>query len=271
MSREQFDLLPCEIGWKQEYSDGVAHISPRMAIAYTSLPTQTPEISSVLTDIVLRPVLESYEPELMRCFQEAFADAFEYCDQTISQVKASAKQCLRHFFQGPFHRWLPASRIALVPANAPQAGTIAGAALVISQTRDKDWALLDMLYVSPAVQRKGLATALVASALNELHASGWRRLVSRYQLGNKPSQAWHRRFGFVEEPDLGVAQLRLNAAEHDLWRRRQAGLLDRGEEEQLVQQCNHWAQEVERLQRALAQGKRADAFAWQRFSPVASD
>jgi L-amino acid N-acyltransferase YncA len=263
MSREEFHLLPFELGWKQEYCDGVAHFTPRMCVVHASTPAQ-PRMA--MTSVGMRPVQESDEAELVRCFQEAFADTFEYCDEEQEQIEAAARQCIRHFFKGLFHRCLPASHVAVAPLDDVEAGAIIGAALVISQTKEKDWALLDMIFVAPAWHRRGVATALTSAALNELHASGWRALVSRYQMGNEASRAWHRRFGFVDEPDLQPARLHLKAVERELWRRKILGDLTSEEEQRLSAERERWFREVERLERALVQGREEEAFAWRRFS-----
>jgi L-amino acid N-acyltransferase YncA len=263
MSREEFELLPFELGWKQEYWDGVAHFTPRLCVVHASIPAQ-PRMPK--TSIVMRPVQESDEPELVRCFQEAFADTFEYCDEQPDRIEAAARQCVRHYFKGLFHRCLAASRVALAPPGGVLPDGIIGAALVISQTKARDWALLDMIFVAPAWHRHGIAAALTSAALTELHASGWRTLVSRYQMGNEASRAWHRRFGFVEEPDLQLARLQLRAVEQELWRRKKLGDLTREGEQRLSDERDCWSRDVERLERALVEGREEEAFAWRRFS-----
>jgi GNAT superfamily N-acetyltransferase len=114
MSFEEFRLLPRDPGWKYEYFDGMAHITPR------------PRLATV--------------------------------------------------------------RVAV-------------------EARAKDGCpLLDMLFVRPSWQRRGLATALVSWCLRELLAQGEAALRSRYLLTNEQSRAWHQRFGFTLEPDPEEAE-----------------------------------------------------------------
>jgi GNAT superfamily N-acetyltransferase len=263
MSPEEFDLLPFELGWKQEYCDGMAHFTPRLCVVHASIPAR-PRMTK--TSVIARAVQESDEAELVRCFQKAFADTFEYCDEEPERIEVAARQCVRHFFKGLFHRCLPASRVAVAPPNDVQAGAVIGAALVISRTKERDWALLDMIFVTPEWRRHGVATALTSAVLSELHASGWGTLVSRYQMGNEASRAWHRRFGFADEPDLQPARLHLHAAERELWRRKKLGTLTREDEQILSDERARWSRAVECLERALVEGREEEAFAWRRFS-----
>jgi len=121
-----------------------------------------------------------------------------------------------------------------------------GAALV---TLEEGWALLDVIFVAAHWQRRGVASALAATAVNALVEFGSiRTFVSRYHLGNEVSRAWHHRFGFVEEPDLLVARLRYRAASDEHAR-------------------NHWRHEVERLEAK----PKDDAFPWIKWRRKAVD
>jgi predicted N-acetyltransferase YhbS len=106
-----------------------------------------------------------------------------------------------------------------------------------------------MLFVAPLWQWRGLGTALVSSVLNELHRSGERILRSRYHLGNDLSLAWHRKFGFVEEPDLSLAQLYYHCAHHELRRREKTGDLTESERARLCTELERWHKQVEELRR----------------------
>ena len=85
-----------------------------------------------------------------------------------------------------------ASRLAEVDGRA------VGALLV---TEYESQPHLTYLFVHPACQRQGLATALVQSAMNALLDAGYTELTSTYRPGNEPSRTWHRKFGFTEIGD----------------------------------------------------------------------
>jgi len=126
--------------------------------------------------------------------------------------------------------------------------------------------VLDLLFIHPRWQRQGLATALVSAVLGRLHDDGVEHLTSRYLLANEASRAWHRSFGFVDEPDLWVAQAHHRCSRHAVWRAAQVGDVDECERAQLEEAALRWSQEVERLER-IAEEEGYDAvLAWRRFS-----
>lgn len=261
MTLEEYHRLPFKPAWKQEFINGYLVETPRQVVVHTTIPVAPRAASS---SVVLRPLADGDERALLPCFRSAFVNAFEYCDYSRKRFAESARQSLAHFFHGPFHRVLPASRVAVAPPGTRGAGKPIGAALLLAQ--DHGWALLDMIFVSPAWQRCGLATALAAAALNELAAAGdCETLVSRYQLGNDASEAWHHRFGFVDEPDLRLAQLRLRAATHQLHRLRELGELTPQSEQPLLREREAWQREVKRLETLFRERREAEADPWRKW------
>ncbi len=261
MSLEEYERLPFSLAWKREYINGCLVETRRQVIVHATI-TVAPRF--VKSPVLLRPVAESDELDLLRCFKAAFAGTYEYSGETKKQFAESARQGLRHFFRGPFHLPLPVSRVALAPSGFPGAGQPIGAALVLKQ--DDGWALLDMIFVSPTWQRRNIATALAVAALTALHElGGYRTLVSRYHLGNEASCAWHHGFGFADEPDLGFAQLRLHAATHELNRLDRVGQLTLQTNRQLSRERTRWQREVKRLQMLAKQGRLEEADPWRKW------
>jgi GrpB-like predicted nucleotidyltransferase (UPF0157 family)/GNAT superfamily N-acetyltransferase len=58
------------------------------------------------------------------------------------------------------------------------------------------------LYVDPGHWRVGIGGALLAAALGELAARGWRDLVLWVLPENRPARAFYERFGFTVEPGI---------------------------------------------------------------------
>ncbi len=239
MSAEEFDLLPMHAGWKSEYWNGQAHFSPRWHFAVARVEVGPREVASPLP---LEPLSPDYEQPLASAYFEAFRDAFDYCDWETDKIVESADKCIRDFLAGKRGEPLPASRMAIDETLE----TVAGAAMI---KRGVDGLpLLDFLFIRPEWRRRGLATALVSAAVNELHRAGERALQSCYRLGNDQSVAWHRRFGFVEEPDLMIAELHLTCAQHEFWRREKLGDLTEGERARLLAECKRLRERVGELE-----------------------
>lgn len=196
MSLAEFRLLPQDPGWRYEYFDEMAHVTPRARFATVRVGVGSRPLEPPLP---LRSVLASDREELVAAYVAAFADSAEYCDVPPEGISRSAQENIRAFYAGDRGEALPSSCVAVDKAAESPVEVVAGAALV---TRAKDGCpLLDMLFVRPRWQRRGLAAALVSWSLRELLAHGEATLRSRYLLANEPSRAWHRHFGFTEEPD----------------------------------------------------------------------
>lgn len=211
MSFADFRLLPREPGWKYEYFDEMAHITPRMRLATVRVGVDSRSLEPPLP---LRGVVAADQEGLVAAYLAAFADSVDYCDVPQEEISCSARKNIQGFYAGDRGEVLPASCVAVDEAAEDPVEVVAGAALV---TRAKDGCpLLDMLFVRPRWQRRGLATALVSWSLRELLAQGEATLRSRYLLANEPSQAWHQRFGFtvVADPDgaEGSARIRSSSA-----------------------------------------------------------
>src|SRR5438876_2331909 len=210
MRFEDWELLPYQPGWKYEYWGGCAHITPNHQTAVTVAPV-TPR--PVTAPCVIRPVRPADETPLLAVYLAAFADNQAFCDYTDEKMHDAARRDLRESFTGHRAPLLAAARVAVATAAAD--APLVGAALL---SRDREYGpVLDLLFIHPTWHRRGLATALVASAMNALHQAGERTLTSVYQLANPTSQAWHRAFGFVELPDLRYAQAYFRWARPELF------------------------------------------------------
>jgi GNAT superfamily N-acetyltransferase len=243
MTWEAFELLPRQPGWKYEYWDGQVHISPRHQVVTVVVAIQP---RPVRAPCQLRAVTQGDAPQLVAAYIAAFSDTIEYCDWEAEKIQRAAQVNIRHFFAGQRGHPHLASHVAVDCAAEAAGEQVVGAALIIDDDREPP--LLDMLFVVPGWQRQGLATALASAALNTLHSAGAVTLESRYMLGNVESQAWHQRFGFVEEADLFLAQSYYRQSQHELWRRQTLGDLADTERALLAAEVEHWQRRVTALQ-----------------------
>lgn len=254
MSIEEFELLAMRPGWKHEYWDGRAHITPREHGVIVAMPV-TPR--PVNTSLVLRRATGADAAELTTAFLEAFIDSTEYCDWETQKICEAADKAIRSHFAGERGKPHLASRVAMGFDRERGCDSIVGAALLTHAPR---YSILDLLFVRPAWQRHGIATALLSDAMNELDSVGEAILKSAYHAANEASMNWHQRFGFVEEPDLMRARLYSTAARHELWRREKIGGASDRERAALKSEAERWEIEVERLEEiADREGYRAVA------------
>jgi GNAT superfamily N-acetyltransferase len=246
MSFEEWESLPYQPGWKYEYWDGRTHITPNHQTAVTTATVAPRRVNAPCT---IRHVLPEDETPLLAVYLEAFADNQAFCDYTDAQFLDAARRDLRNSFTGHRAPLLVASRVAV--ATEVMGELHVGAALL---SRDREYGpALDLLFIRPQWQRRGLATALVASAMNALHQAGEGTLTSCYQLANLTSQAWHRTFGFVEQPDLRYAQAYHRQARQELFRREKAKDLTAGERVTLHADVQYWHDQIEALERLAAE------------------
>jgi GNAT superfamily N-acetyltransferase len=244
MTWDEFTLMPRKLGWKHEYFDGMAHITPGHTVVSASVPVRPRTFQA---PCLMRALAPGDEPLLIAPYVAAFSDSMDYCDWEPERIDRSARESLRDYFAGNRGRPLAASRAALDPQA--QGTEIVGAALLVEGKQGGP--LLDLLFVSPPWHRKGVATALVSAAVNALHEAGETTLQSRYLLGNEQSRAWHRAFGFTEEPDFLLANVYYRHAEHELRRRERIGDLTEHERTGLVAERDRYKALVRELEAAL--------------------
>ena len=232
MSEDEFLRLPRDLGWRYEYARGIARISPRHIVVPMRADVTPRPVDS--GGLLLRPIDARDAPGLVRAFHDGFRDTVEYCDWPDARIRQSGEDAVRTFFGGKRGAFHPASRLAFSPE---QPYLVVGAALVIQKATGP---FLDMLFIRPPWQRRGLAAALTGAALNHLFAVGESHLGSAYDLANQPSRRWHEKFGFVEQPDSFLARARAQVARHELWRRHEVGGLGDGDRAALQAEAEHW-------------------------------
>lgn len=245
MTIDEFHLMAREPGWKYEYWDGQAHISPAHRSVSTSLDIEPRPCRSPCR---IRPAESSYEPAMIAAFVAAFRDTIDFCDWEETRIADSARDNVTGFFSGERGKPHPASRLALVADPEVEQESVVGAAL-IAETKHES-VRLDLLFVVPERRRMGVATALVSAILEQLYESGHRTLKSRYNLGNRESRAWHRAFGFVDDSDLLLAESYYRLAKYELWRREKIGDLAQVERQKLNLEIDRWRVQVEKLRAA---------------------
>jgi GNAT superfamily N-acetyltransferase len=263
MPVEEFRLMEHPFGWKAEYFSGKGHLTPREHLVRNQLilvppaiaesrqtgnPSMTASQAAGLARIV--PVDPSLKKQMIATFFEAFEDSVEFCDWSVDEIRTHAAKNINNYFQGVRGKPHPASRMALEPHRDPLSEglrqRLIGLALVLENKKQQ--IELDLLLVQPSDRRMGIATQMVASAIDSLDAEGVKDLRSGYHICNDGSRAWHQQLGFKEIPDYFYCRLKAAWYRDEIWRREQLGTSEQLEElrteqdrwEQLVQELEPW-------------------------------
>src|SRR5262245_5381922 len=92
MTWEEFEQMPMKLGWKHEYWDGQAHISPRHQAVTVRISVKPRPVRSPCT---IRPVAASGEPQLITTYVAAFSDTIDFCDWAPERIMAAAQDDMR--------------------------------------------------------------------------------------------------------------------------------------------------------------------------------
>ncbi|MGH9944113.1 MAG: GNAT family N-acetyltransferase [Pyrinomonadaceae bacterium] len=203
MTWEEFERMPWRMGWKHEYWDGCAHITPRDNHVHVCMKVEPRAELEITPAGTLRSVKAADAEELIECFIKTFEDGVEFCDWRTEQLTEHALRNITDYFAGRRGSPLEVSRLATANraetaathTSPVSAQRVVAAALF---TQKPDAPVLDLLMVRPGFRRRGIARAPVTNAMNELDARGVESLRSAYVVSNEESAAWHLSFGFIE-------------------------------------------------------------------------
>lgn len=250
MSHEEYLDHPRLPGWSYRYADGELQAASAQVVVPLELRLPVERKAEAPPGSRLRPLAEGDDPVLVELFVEAFTDTMEYVGAGEDEIRRSARESLE---RGPLRRRGARHVVSYVAEDAE--GPV-GAALF---RHGRKAPLLDLVFVVPAWQRRGLADALVTRAAERFAELGEVRLFSSAMIGNDPSLAWHRRFGFREIPHFLVAAHRAEVYRYEHERQARLGRLDADDLERLEAEAGRWEEEHRRL-RELALVDRRAAF-----------
>lgn len=233
ISFAEFERLPQPFGWKVEYYDDKAHLTPRETVIKTNLNIQKTVIE---TAYQMQAVDLQYKQQMIEAFYQAFGDSVEFCDWKKKEIQKHAEQNINDYFAAKRGQPLTQSVMVL----EPETGQLMGLALFVV-TRKQRYKL-DLLLVKPDYQRQGLATAMVSHATAQLHEMGIRELYSLYHICNQESRQWHQKFGFVEEYDVFFIRLKRAWYYEEIRRQEVLGLTEGLPE--LIKQRDYWAAQL---------------------------
>lgn len=207
MTFEEFEMYEVPFGWKDEYFNGFAYITPREHGVMMKIAVEKRELDNL---IEIKPVSEVSLEHLSKLFYDSFVNSVEYLGQTKYGIKKSSVREINNFFNG--ERGVPQLDLCKI---AVLESKIIGACLI---SKYKYGFKNEILCIHPKYQRKSIATDLVSSVLNDLDILDEKVFWSEHHICNELSANWHRKFGFVEEPDIMTAKFRLNFYRNEIYR-----------------------------------------------------
>jgi GNAT superfamily N-acetyltransferase len=237
ISIEEFELMEHPFGWKAEYFNGKAHLTPREYLVRTQLMLVHQAI--YISERVV-PIDPSVQERTIETFLEAFQDSVEFCDWSLDDIRIHARKNITNYFQGVRGKPHPVSRMVL----EQNSDRIIGLALFVENR--EEGVELDLLFVKPSHQRMGIATQMVASAINSLYADGVRDIRSGYHICNDRSRTWHHSLGFKDVPEYFHCKLKAAWYRHEIWRWEKLGQIERLEE--LRTEKDRWERLVRELE-----------------------
>ena len=214
MTWEEYEVMPWRLGWKHEYFDGTAFLTPRDQSVVTVVEVKPQTVTPI--PFQLRPVVREDAQQLKELFFNVFHDSVEFCNQQAQQIRDSANQCIDNFMKNDADPFSSLSQVAV-----SSDGSLLGTALVIEDRHGHPY--LRLLCVDEEVQRQGIGTSMVTRILNALASIKVAWLYSRYFLANEWSRKWHHHFGFHDQPDVFVTRLYYRHAQHELFRQEKLG------------------------------------------------
>ncbi len=213
LTAEQFQLLPRNSAFRYDYVDGAGYLAPRPK-HYHALLELAPMIADEVEGVGLRPVRADDWGPLADLFARAFAHTQPFAGLDGATRRHAADGCLSRARTGGDGPWV--ERASFVAEEV--GGDVLGAILVtLLPERDPcEWGSyqwseppppdcverrlgrphLTWVFVHPGCAGEGVGTLLLAAAVRELLALGYRELLTTFMIGNDASALWHWRNGF---------------------------------------------------------------------------
>jgi len=197
MSYDEFNTIERLLGWKTEYWDGYARLTPRcmgvetrLSFEAVSMPEHT--LSKDLT--VTTPTPDDTQ-KIIDGYIASFINSVEFCGWPIDRIFEEAHRDIALYFEGKRGKPLSASAIVIDPKTQIVVAT------ALFTEKKEHGACLELLYVRPAYQRKGIGTRLIYRSMHAIAQQGYSQLTSRYHICNHHSRQFYHKLGFQDVCD----------------------------------------------------------------------
>jgi hypothetical protein len=116
ISIEEFELMEHPFGWKAEYFDGKAHLTPREHLVRTQTILAPKKVATAHQIVPVDPLQQE---RMIVAFLEAFEDSVEFCDWSSNLFHTHVRKNITNYFQGVRGKPHPVSRMVLEPNSDP--------------------------------------------------------------------------------------------------------------------------------------------------------
>lgn len=216
----QYELSEHPLGWKMEYWDGKAHLTPRemgVKICLDLTSFSLPPLPDPLPHTLI-PVDESYTEQMVDGYFAAFINSVEFCDWSVEAIQDSAQRDIAGYFSGETGAACAASVIALEPNTRQLAG------LAMFRIKGEQKAHLSLLYVRSPFRRQGIATAMLHYGIRHLIQDNYQQLNSRYHICNHHSRQFYHELGFTDIVEPHYLRIKIGYLRHEIWRRKKLNM-----------------------------------------------
>lgn len=220
MSYSEFETIERLLGWKTEYWDGYARLTPHMmgveiCLNFELISTSKDTSHTELTFITPAPV---HTQQMIDGYIASFINSVEFCNWPIDSIFEEAHRDISLYFEGKRGKPLSASAIALDPSTQQ----VIALSLIAEKQRS---AHLELLYVRPPYQRQGIGTNLIHHSVRALRQQSYSQLTSRYHICNHHSREFYHRLGFQDVYDRYYLRIYTGWLRNEIHRREGLGML----------------------------------------------
>jgi len=212
MDQSEFLALPRVPGYKYELLDGTTRIRPvdSPVILWVARTKEVLAQAHSSTGATVRPPAPEDRDALATLWADVFVQHPDYGWVDREYIHSDAQDRLDALLDTPDAQNARRSRVAV------RNGAVVGGLLADTFGSAPQ---IDVLFVSPDAQRRGIGAALLHDFAQAARADDEPRIVSTSHPANRTSRAWHRAMGFRPLPDRSLVRhvcttLRANL-EHD--------------------------------------------------------
>ena len=187
----EFEKIERLLGWKTEYWDGYARFTPRAmgvdtCLNFAAVSSPPNQATSKFTLITPTP---NHTQQMLDSYIAAFINSVEFCGWPINSIFDEAQRDISLYFAGKRGKPLSASVIVL----DSKTNQLIGTALITDKKKN---ACLELLYVRPEYQRKGVGKQMLHHSIRQLMQQGYTQITSRYHICNHHSRQLYHKLGF---------------------------------------------------------------------------